>query len=100
LLTQYVDEQGMKTAKDGKMPILEQLRQWESTAANARGRLGLDPVSRARLLKDAAFTAAVGGQQGSAEVASSGRALRLAAVPDDQASDDDSPGDRPSGDAA
>ncbi|MDX3099697.1 hypothetical protein [Nonomuraea angiospora] len=32
----------------------EQLRKWESAAAGHRGRLGLDPASRARLGKDIA----------------------------------------------
>jgi hypothetical protein len=42
--------------------VLEQLRKWETTAANHRARLGLDPLSRARFGKDVAITGAVAGQ--------------------------------------
>lgn len=42
--------------------VLEQLRKWESAAASHRARLGLDPLSRAKLSKDVAITGAVAGQ--------------------------------------
>ena len=42
--------------------VLEQLRRWESAAAGHRARLGLDPLSRAKLGKDVAIGTAVAGQ--------------------------------------
>lgn len=42
--------------------VLEQLRKWETAAANHRARLGLDPLSRARLGRDVAIGSAVAGQ--------------------------------------
>lgn len=42
--------------------VLEQARKWQSIAAGHRARLGLDPLSRAKLGKDLAITGAVAGQ--------------------------------------
>jgi hypothetical protein len=42
--------------------VLEQLCKWESVAGHHRGRLGLDPLSRAKLGKDVAIGNAVAGQ--------------------------------------
>lgn len=50
-------EQQMEPPVRGTIPPLEVLRKWESTAASHRARLGLDPLSRARLGKDVAVGA-------------------------------------------
>ena len=78
LLTEWLAD---RPPTEGKpMPALEQLRQWESTAAAARTRLGLDPTSRAKLLKDLAVTSAMGGNRSGLEsLAERGRQARMAA---------------------
>ena len=55
LLEVYVDSLGMVEAASsgrGQMPVLELLRKWMGTASSAASRLGLDPLSAARLGKD------------------------------------------------
>jgi hypothetical protein len=72
LLTEWVAD---KPPVEGKpLPALEQLRQWESTAAKARDRLGLNPVSQAALHRDRAIGAAVA-VQAVEHAKASGRAL-------------------------
>lgn len=56
LLEHYITEVGLPKAMVGKVPLVETLRKWEVTAANHRARLGLDPGSRARILRDLAAT--------------------------------------------
>lgn len=58
-LEAWIERIGMEAATDsgrGKTPPLELLRQWEASALTHRGRLGLDPLSRARLGRDVAAT--------------------------------------------
>jgi len=55
LVAEYVDRLGVEaamTAKAGTTSALELLRMQEQSAATHRARLGLDPLSRARLGKD------------------------------------------------
>lgn len=52
LINAYLDEQGLEKAFSGKGWMLEASRKWSVTAANFRTRLGLDPVSRAKILRD------------------------------------------------
>jgi hypothetical protein len=55
LLEEYVDTMSIWEAADserGKTSALELLRKWMSTASAAASRLGLDPLSAARLGKD------------------------------------------------
>ena len=52
LINAYLDEQGLEKAFSGKGWMLEASRKWSVTAANLRTRLGLDPVSRAKILRD------------------------------------------------
>lgn len=59
LLQQWVDDMPIQQAADsdrGKISALELLRKWMSTAQTAATRLGLDPLSAARLGKDIAGT--------------------------------------------
>lgn len=59
LLQQWVDSQPIEAAADsdrGKTSALELLRKWMTTAQNHASRLGLDPLSAARLGKDIAAT--------------------------------------------
>lgn len=56
-LEQWIDGIGIEAATEsarGKTPPLELLRQWEASALTHRSRLGLDPLSRARLGRDVA----------------------------------------------
>lgn len=77
---------------------LEQLRRWESAAAGHRARLGLDPLSRAKLSKDVAITGAVAGQlerlhaAGSQLVEQFGRPAALSAATDVSGGSDDDEG--------
>ena len=52
LLEDYISRVGLEKALSGKAPLTEQLRRWDVTAANHRARLGLDPVSRAKIMRD------------------------------------------------
>lgn len=55
LVSAWVDGMSVEAAassKQGQTSPLELLRKWETTAQTHRGRLGLDPVSAARLGKD------------------------------------------------
>ncbi|WP_059387263.1 hypothetical protein, partial [Arthrobacter sp. Hiyo1] len=57
LITEWVDSMPIEMAaesKQGQTSPLELLRKWETTAQNHRSRLGLDPLSAARLGKDVA----------------------------------------------
>ncbi len=57
LLTEWVDSMGIQDAADsdrGKTSALELLRKWMATAQTQAARLGLDPLSAARLGKDIA----------------------------------------------
>jgi hypothetical protein len=57
LLSAWVDEQDIEDAADsdrGKTSALELLRKWMATAQTWASRLGLDPLSAARLGKDVA----------------------------------------------
>jgi hypothetical protein len=59
LLQQWVDNMPIQAAADsdkGKTSALELLRKWMTTAQGFAGRLGLDPLSAARLGKDIAGT--------------------------------------------
>lgn len=59
VLADWVDGMELAAAADsgrGKTSVLELLRQWEATALTHRSRLGLDPLSRARLGRDVAAT--------------------------------------------
>ena len=80
LLTEYVAD---RPPVEGKpLPALEQLRQWESTAAKARDKLGLNPLARAALMKQLAATQAfsgIAGVQAAGLAALTARGLR--AVP-------------------
>ena len=52
LINAYLDDQSLEKAFSGKGWMLESSRKWSVTAANFRTRLGLDPVSRAKILRD------------------------------------------------
>ena len=57
LIGKWVDGMSIEQAAEsgqGKTSPLELLRKWETTAQGHRSRLGLDPVSAARLGKDVA----------------------------------------------
>ncbi|UXM93312.1 hypothetical protein [Paenarthrobacter sp. JL.01a] len=57
LISNWVDGMPIEAAaasKQGQTSPLELLRKWETTAQNHRSRLGLDPMSAARLGKDVA----------------------------------------------
>lgn len=54
LIDAHIDAVGMETAYAGRGLLLEQSRKWAVTASNLRTRLGLDPVSRAKILRDLA----------------------------------------------
>lgn len=59
LISAWVDGMPIERAaesKQGQTSPLELLRKWEATAQTHRSRLGLDPVSAARLGKDLAQT--------------------------------------------
>lgn len=59
LISAWVDGQPIEQAassKQGQTSPLELLRKWEATAQTHRSRLGLDPMSAARLGKDIAQT--------------------------------------------
>lgn len=53
-LARYVLEHGELDEDGAPRPALEALRQWETRASNERDRLGLSPLSRARLGRDVA----------------------------------------------
>jgi hypothetical protein len=57
-LTEWLaNQRPAEVNEDGSIPAaLTALERWEKIAANARSRLGLDPLSRARLGKDLATT--------------------------------------------
>lgn len=55
LLADYLDEHGLHDAKGRLRPAEQALHRAETRAANARARLGLDPVSRAALRRDEAL---------------------------------------------
>lgn len=60
VLDRWLTEHGM-LAEDGKVrPAADLLVRFERLAADARSRLGLDPLSRSRLGRDTAVAAAVG----------------------------------------
>lgn len=53
LLTEWLADHGEGVDSDGSIaPALTALRMWEVRASNARSRLGLDPLSAARLGRD------------------------------------------------
>lgn len=52
LLRAYVDEHGLLDEKGRPRPCVGDLHRFERRAAEARTRLGLDPLSRAKLGKD------------------------------------------------
>jgi len=53
LLTEWLADHGEGVDDEGNVaPVLAALRLWEVRAANARSRLGLDPLSAARLGRD------------------------------------------------
>lgn len=54
LLEQWISEMTLAAQADSKQKTsyLELLRQWEASALTHRSRLGLDPLSRARLGRD------------------------------------------------
>jgi hypothetical protein len=59
LISNWVDSMPIEKAaesKQGQTSALELLRKWETTAQNHRSRLGLDPMSAAKLGKDVAQT--------------------------------------------
>lgn len=59
LIATWVDGMSIEAAassKQGQTSPLELLRKWEATAQTHRARLGLDPMSAARLGKDIAQT--------------------------------------------
>lgn len=59
LISNWVDSMPIEVAaesKQGQTSPLELLRKWETTAQTHRSRLGLDPLSAARLGKDVAAT--------------------------------------------
>jgi hypothetical protein len=59
LLSEWVDKMSMETSTysgKGQTSPLELLRKWMSTAQTYAARLGLDPLSAARLGKDVAST--------------------------------------------
>lgn len=59
LIEVWVDAMPMQAqteSKQGQTSPLELLRKWEATASTHRARLGLDPLSRARLGRDVAAT--------------------------------------------
>lgn len=72
---------------------LELLRRWEATAATQRARLGLDPMSAAKLLRELTETSAAARYAGIDAVREQGRAARarrLQAI--DAPQDDDGDG--------
>jgi ketopantoate hydroxymethyltransferase len=57
LITDWVDSMPIRDAADsarGQTSTLELLRKWMATAQTAAARIGLDPLSAARLGKDVA----------------------------------------------
>ena len=57
LIDKWVSKMPIEQAaesRQGQVSPLELLRRWESTASTHRARLGLDPLSRARLGRDVA----------------------------------------------
>lgn len=52
LLSEYIDEHGPLEADGTPRPALDALHRFERLASEARARLGLDPLSRARLGRD------------------------------------------------
>jgi hypothetical protein len=52
LIREYLDEVGMWDAKGEPRKVMPDLHKFERRAADLRGRLGLDPLSRARLGRD------------------------------------------------
>ena len=52
LLAAFIDKHGPLDHDGNPRPALEALRQYETLALNHRSRLGLDPLSRARLGRD------------------------------------------------
>lgn len=59
LIGEWVQAMPIEKAADagpGRVPPLEILRKWDSSAMRHRARLGLDPLSRARLGRDVAAT--------------------------------------------
>lgn len=56
MLMVWIDRHGHAAALAKNGLLLEQLRKWEVTAASQRARLGLDPLSRAKILRDLAAT--------------------------------------------
>lgn len=76
LLTEWVAGMTLEQAAESSRGVtspLELLRRWEATALSHRGRLGLDPLSRARLSKD--VTAAAVGQASLEHMMARGAAL-------------------------
>jgi hypothetical protein len=58
-LTTWMEDLDVADLAVGQFPPAELLRRWESTAATARQRLGLDPTSRAKLQRDLVTSAAI-----------------------------------------
>lgn len=54
LLDEYLEEHGQLDEEGNPRPALEMLRKFESIASNERSRLGLDPLSRMRLMQGGA----------------------------------------------
>jgi hypothetical protein len=57
LLTAHFDEIGWFGEEGQARPGTETVTRWETLAMNQRDKLGLDPTSRSRLLRDLAATA-------------------------------------------
>lgn len=72
----WLDAQDLDKPARGALAVLEALRKAEAAAATARSRLGLDPVSRAKLARDLATAGFMsrGGAEPLAAVAEVGRA--------------------------
>jgi hypothetical protein len=56
LLRAYVSEHGILDGEGQPRPCLNDLHRFEKRAADGRSRLGLDPLSRARLGRDVTAT--------------------------------------------
>ncbi|WP_235367228.1 P27 family phage terminase small subunit [Rhodococcus sp. Chr-9] len=56
LLHAWIDEHGMFDTEGNPVPAAKILDRYEGRAASLRATLGMDPVSRAKLQKDAAAT--------------------------------------------
>jgi hypothetical protein len=87
LLQNYIVEQGALKEDGDTRPALDALRNWSTLAANLRARLGLDPLSRARLGKDITGSALDLARLWAAESAQEGRKALEANPQSDEADD-------------